>query len=71
MSTHNICFRREIRKILCGYPLLSVAVHCIIESLHFSSSGYDFIMSQGCKTTNHNECPEHYGWWGNQKSLIF
>ena len=26
MSTHNICFRREIRKILCGYPLLSVAV---------------------------------------------
>ena len=27
MSTHNICFRREIRKILCGYPLLSVAMH--------------------------------------------
>ena len=25
MSTHNICFCREIRKILCGYPLLSVA----------------------------------------------
>ena len=25
MSTHNICFRQEIRKILCGYPLLSVA----------------------------------------------
>ena len=24
MSTHNICFRGEIRKILCGYPLLSV-----------------------------------------------
>ena len=23
MSTHNICFRGEIRKILCGYPLLS------------------------------------------------
>ena len=23
---HNICFRREIRKILCGYPLLSVAI---------------------------------------------
>ena len=20
MSTHNICFRGEIRKILCGYP---------------------------------------------------
>ena len=27
MSTHNICFRREIRKILCGYPLLSVAMN--------------------------------------------
>ena len=26
MSTHNICIRREIRKILCGYPLLSVAM---------------------------------------------
>ena len=25
MSTLNICFCREIRKILCGYPLLSVA----------------------------------------------
>ena len=26
MSTHNICIRREIRKILCAYPLLSVAM---------------------------------------------
>ena len=26
MSTYNICFHREIRKILCGYPLLSVAM---------------------------------------------
>ena len=26
MSTHNICFHREIRKILCGYPLLSLAM---------------------------------------------
>ena len=28
MSTHNICFHREIRKILCGYPLLSEAMKC-------------------------------------------
>ena len=29
MSAHNICFR-EIRKILCGYPFLSVAmITCI------------------------------------------
>ena len=27
MNTHNICFHGEIRKILCGYPLLSVAMH--------------------------------------------
>ena len=26
MSTHNIRFHEEIRKILCGYPLLSVAM---------------------------------------------
>ena len=26
MSTHNICFDGEIRKILCGYPLLYVAM---------------------------------------------
>ena len=26
MSTHDICFLGEIRKILCGYPLLSVAM---------------------------------------------
>ena len=26
MSTHNICFCQEIRKMLCGYSLLSVAM---------------------------------------------
>ena len=26
MNNHNICFRGEIRKILCGYLLLSVAM---------------------------------------------
>ena len=30
MSTHNICFRREIRKILYGYPLLSVNMKIIV-----------------------------------------
>ena len=35
MSTHNICFCGEIRKILCGYPLLSVAmVPLLIKRLH-------------------------------------
>ena len=31
MSTHNICFCGEIRKILCGYPLLSVAMLVLRE----------------------------------------
>ena len=31
MSTHNICFHGEIRKILCGYPLLSAAVDLVIS----------------------------------------
>ena len=26
VGTHNICISREIRKILCGYPLLSVGM---------------------------------------------
>ena len=26
MSTNNICFSGKIRKILCGYPFLSVAM---------------------------------------------
>ena len=32
MSTHNICIRREIRKILCGYPLLSVAMLILYQT---------------------------------------
>ena len=36
MSTHNICFRGEIRKILCGYPLLSVAMTINYECKMFT-----------------------------------
>ena len=35
MSTHNICFLREIRKILCGYPLLSVAMLVAVPLIHY------------------------------------
>ena len=33
VGTHNnMCIRREIEKILCGYPLLSVAMgDCLIQ----------------------------------------
>ena len=33
MSTHNICFRGEIRKIFTGYPLLSRPMDILITSL--------------------------------------
>ena len=36
MSTHNICIRREIKKILCGYPLLSVAMVSVYCYLNWS-----------------------------------
>ena len=29
MSTHNVYFREGIRKILLGYPLLSVAMNAL------------------------------------------
>ena len=36
MSTHNIYFRQEVRKIFSGYPLLSRAKH--IEYFAYFSS---------------------------------
>ena len=35
MSTHNICFRGEIRKIFTGYPPLSRSMKVIVK--HFLS----------------------------------
>ena len=40
MSTHNICFRGEIRKILCGYPLLSVAMKMFSFFFYSSTKKY-------------------------------
>ena len=40
MSTHNLCFHRGIRKIICGYPLLSgdmvrdISLYCTQKSIH-------------------------------------
>ena len=45
MSTHNIRFHREIRKILCGYPLLSVAM-----STSIAYYIWDFFLSNVCFT---------------------
>ena len=35
MSIHNICFRGEIRKVLCGYLPLSVAMTEPMESAEY------------------------------------
>ena len=44
MSTHNICFRREIRKTLCGYPLLSVAMHLQKAKAQVTLSESEFLL---------------------------
>ena len=41
MSTYNVCFCREMRKIICEYPLLSGAMnvifvwHCLCILIEF------------------------------------
>ena len=34
MNTHNICLHLEVRTLLCGYPLLSVARLLQTEPVH-------------------------------------
>ena len=55
MSTHNICFHQEIRKILCGYPLLSVAMR---------TTGHKHMLSQlyeMTKSYRQNSAQIYYG----------
>ena len=40
MSTHNICFCRKINKILCGYPILSVAMVHVQMNYYTSHQEY-------------------------------
>ena len=49
MSTHNICFHQEIRKILCGYSLLYVA-------MNYSCSDSTEILTTDLKTILHSCC---------------
>ena len=35
MSTHNMCFHGDIRKILCRYPLLSGGVKELYDRFEF------------------------------------
>ena len=59
MSTHNICFSGEIRKILCGYPLLSVAMENVPSALSVQHMLWVLIKVpwQGA----YNEYPQHSG----------
>ena len=41
MSTHNICFRGEIRKVLCGYPLLSATMEYLPNIRSYLVWNYD------------------------------
>ena len=40
MGTHNICFRGEIRKVLCGSYLLSGAMISITTQYHHKNMIY-------------------------------
>ena len=56
MSTHNICFCREVRKILYGYPLLSVAM---------VMGTYKKFLSEVLLLSTHNMC-----FWGEIRKLL-
>ena len=44
MSTHNICFRGEIRKIFCGYPHFSGALKYVRSiDRYYSNSSSDIL----------------------------
>ena len=55
MSNHNICFCQEIRKILCGYPLLSVAMRNNLESKQSKACLYKLYSKKIDKRQNHTE----------------
>ena len=55
MSTHNICFLGEIRKILYGYPLLSVAMsifHLVEPGAILEARNPTIILTQSLNYTN-------------------
>ena len=62
MSTNNICFHREIRKILCGYPLLSVAMIFLQFSIKCICCTWVLIRTS-------NEYPQHMFLWKNKRNF--
>ena len=66
MSTHNICFPGEIRKILCGYPLLSVAMSIFRISLQKHPCRYSL---EAPWRDDFNKYPKHTFSWRNNKKI--
>ena len=44
MSTHNICFGGDMRKILHGYPILSGAMGSVYLITIFSGQAYCLVL---------------------------
>ena len=57
MSTHNIYFRGEIRKIICGYPLLSVAMDK--RGSHINEPPHDKTNKMASATSEYSDQPGH------------
>ena len=58
---HNICFHAEIRKLLCGYTLLSVAMESRYIFSYFSMKTYVVdthlkLLSKALLMNTHNIC---------------
>ena len=72
MSTHLVCFRGEIRKVLCGYLLLPRAT-CMVIYLVSDQSGnvlQTLSVSAVCATDN-GIAPDKALFFSIQKVLIF
>ena len=70
MNTHNICFCKEISKILDGYPIISGVVYVVcggggggggVDWVHINLGGRG-----GCTC---NEYPQYMLLWTNKKMI--
>ena len=70
MSTHNICFCREIRKILCGYPLLSVAMVFSVHMKKLCILGYSKCTEQRFRSDRMNMQADLNLHWVHVRSMF-
>ena len=55
MSTHNICFHGEIRKIQCRYPLLPSAMYAAYYMSHIKQKCLYLVSEANTKDPNQSE----------------